>query len=194
MFIEVCRNEVHGAGAHAGQKQEYTKSNACDLLKLCWTGSLTAAISRKHTQSQHSQPLFQKCRVLTENKVCRATSILPALLLCGSSAVSFFSASRREVSMDIPQANLHSPQSIQKTWNKRQVLRRKTTKIALEKVASWKWGKFTFHCTDVPLLWRMKIKQNAIVERTAILTFLLLLDCLSNLLVFSNPSTLLSAL
>lgn len=122
-----------------------------------------------------------------------ATSPTPLWLLC---SLHSFPSSRREVSMDTwtSHSQICMFHRAPRRHGTREVFRGgKQQKFALE-VASWKWGKFPSQCTDVPLLWRMKSKENAIAERSAILTFLLLLHCLSNLLAFSTPSTLSSAL
>lgn len=132
-FIEVCRNEVYGAEARAGQKQEYTKLNACDLLMLWWTAAHSSCFQRTHkrptfiTSASSMQGADWEQGLLGH---IHPTSPTPLWLLC---SLCSFPASRREMNMDIPQANLPGPRSTQKTWNKRWVLRIKTTKIALEK-------------------------------------------------------------
>ena len=61
-------------------------------------------------------------------------------------------------------------------------------------MASVEWGKSPFHPTDVPLQWRNEERQNANVERSAVLTSLLLLYYPSNSMIFNIPYTPLPAL
>lgn len=146
-----------------------------------------------HFQKTHKRSIFITSASKmqgAENKVCWATSILAAPLLCGSSVAYVPSPPSRERQARTFHKQSRAPRR-HGTWEG--FWGGKQQKFALEKVASWKWGKFLSHWTDVPLLWRTKSKQNAVVERSAILPFLLLLHCPSNLLVFSIPSTLLSA-